>query len=125
MLDDYSTHTTLPCQDRDRAKAWYAEKLGLTPTSESQEALTYEDGTGARFILFKTTGRPSGTHTQMGWRVPDVEATVGELKARGVTFEEYDFPAFDKATSVSVTGTTRAAWFKDSEGNLLGLVTLV
>jgi catechol 2,3-dioxygenase-like lactoylglutathione lyase family enzyme len=124
VLKDFPTHTTLPCQNRDRAKAWYAEKLGITPTREDANAVTYEGPEGSRFILFTSGGTASGTHTQMGWRVRDVEAEVRELKGRGVVFEEYDFPGFDKATSVGTAGSTRGAWFKDSEGNLLGLVTL-
>jgi catechol 2,3-dioxygenase-like lactoylglutathione lyase family enzyme len=124
MLTDRPTHATLPCQDRDRAQAWYQEKLGLTPTSVSPAALTYEGPGGSRFILFTSSGRPSGAATQMGWRVPDVAAEVRELKQRGVRFEEYDFPGFDKETSVASTGGNQAAWFKDSEGNLLGLIQL-
>jgi len=124
MLKDHPIHATLPCEDRDRAKAWYEAKLGLTPARDDPGALTYEGPDGSRFILFTSGGRPSGAHTQLGWRVPDVEAEVRELKGRGVEFEEYDFPGFDKATSVATTGPVRAAWFKDTEGNLLGLVTL-
>jgi catechol 2,3-dioxygenase-like lactoylglutathione lyase family enzyme len=124
MLANHPAHATLPCQDRDRAKAWYEEKLGLTPASEDSGAVTYEGPEGTRFVLFTSGGRASGSHTQLGWRVPDVEAEVSELKGRGVVFEDYDLPGFDKATSVATLGSTRAAWFKDSEGNLLGLVTL-
>ena len=58
----------------------------------------------------------------MGFMVADIDAEVHDLKQRGVQFEEYDFPGFDKATSIADVGGTRAAWFKDSEGNLLGLV---
>ncbi len=123
MLKDYPTHTTLPCQNRDRARAWYEEKLALTPSQEDPAALTYESS-GTRFILFTSQGRPSGAHTQIGWRVKEIESEVRDLKARGVAFEEYDFEGFDKATSVAQTGEIRAAWFKDSEGNLLGLVQL-
>ncbi len=122
MLSECPTHATIPCQDRDRARAWYVEKLGLTPTREDPAALTYEGPEGARFVLFTSSGRASGAATQMGWRVQDAVAEAAALKARGVVFEEYDFPGFDKATSVATTGGAKAAWFKDSEGNLLGLI---
>ena len=60
----------------------------------------------------------------MGFRVSDIDAEVRALRERGVRFEEYDFPGFDKATGIAQTGPIRSAWFKDSEGNLLGLVQL-
>jgi hypothetical protein len=60
----------------------------------------------------------------MGFRVDDVEAAVRELEQRGVAFEVYDFPAFDKETKVASSPQARSAWFKDSEGNLLGIVQL-
>jgi len=49
---------------------------------------------------------------------------VGELKTRGVSFESYDMPGFDAVTSISTTGLLRAAWFRDPEGNLIGLVQI-
>ena len=60
----------------------------------------------------------------MGFSVADIDAEVRDLKERGVHFEEYDFPGFDKATCIAQTFDHRAAWFKDSEGNLLVIVQL-
>ena len=124
MLNDVPIHATLPCANFERAKAFYADKLGLTPTSEQPAGAFYAVGGGTRFFLFPSSGAASGSHTQMGFSVPDIDAAVRDLKARGVTFEEYDFPSFDKATSTAQTGPVRSAWFKDTEGNLLGLVQL-
>jgi catechol 2,3-dioxygenase-like lactoylglutathione lyase family enzyme len=124
MLTDARFHTTLPCTDFDRAKQFYADKLGLRPTEEQPGGAFYEGRDGTRFFLFPSSGKASGGHTQMGFLVADVEAEVRDLKQRGVQFEEYDFPGFDKATSVATTGPVRSAWFKDSEGNLLGVVQL-
>jgi catechol 2,3-dioxygenase-like lactoylglutathione lyase family enzyme len=121
MLADLAVHTTLPVQDIQRARRFYADRLGLTPSEESPGGLTYRY-MGSRFILFPTSGKPSGTHTQMGWQVNDIEKEVAELKSRGVVFEEYDLPNFKTVNSVATTGDARAAWFKDSEGNLLGLI---
>jgi catechol 2,3-dioxygenase-like lactoylglutathione lyase family enzyme len=124
MLKDNPTHTTLPCSDLDRARAWYAEKLGVEPSQESPAGLTYEGPGGSRYFLFQSGGAPSGEATQMGWRVKDIVGEVKELKTRGVHFEDYDFPGFDHATSVAQTGPIQSAWFKDSEGNLIGIVQL-
>jgi hypothetical protein len=82
------------------------------------------------FALFASSGAPSGDHTQIGWEVDDLEATVAELRRRGVAFEEYDLPGFKTVSGIAeVAGNypsrggvgEKAAWFRDSEGNLLGL----
>jgi catechol 2,3-dioxygenase-like lactoylglutathione lyase family enzyme len=124
MLNDHPTHTTLPCSDLDRARTFYAEKLGLEPTQVNAGGLVYDHPSGSRFLLFQSGGVASGDHTQIGWRVRDINAEVADLKSRGVRFEEYDFPGFNRQTSVAQTGSSLAAWFKDSEGNLVGIVQL-
>src|SRR5262249_28069915 len=114
-LRDVPTHTTLPCEDLTRARAFYADKLGLQHATESPAGLWYETEGGSRFFLFASRGRPSGSHTQMGFRVSDIAGTVRDLEGRGVEFEMYDFPGFDRETKVATTGPVRSAWFKDSE----------
>lgn len=123
MLANARLHTTLPASDFERAKAFYADRLGLTPATETPAGAFYEIS-GSRIFLFPSSGVASGTHTQVGFAVDDTATTVSELKARGVHFEEYDFPAFDKATSIATVDGVQSAWFKDSEGNLLGVVQL-
>ena len=124
MLTDCPVHATIPASDHERAKRFYAEKLGLTPSTDQPGAAFYDAPGGSRFLLFASGGSASGTHTQMGFRVSDIDAEVRALRDRGVRFEEYDFPGFDKQTAIAQTGPIRSAWFKDSEGNLLGLVQL-
>jgi predicted enzyme related to lactoylglutathione lyase len=122
MLSDARYETSLPCSDLERAKSFYADKLGLTPASEQSAGAFYEGRDGTRFILFPSSGSASGSHSQMGFMVADIDAEVRDLKQRGVQFAQYDFSGFDKTTSIADVGGVRAAWFKDSEGNLLGLV---
>lgn len=122
MLSDARFEASLPCSDLQRAKSFYALKLGLTPSDEGPAGAFYAGRDGTRFILFPSSGNPSGSHSQMGFMVADITAEVRDLRQRGVQFEDYDFPGFDKATGIADVGGTRAAWFKDSEGNLLGLV---
>jgi len=114
--------TTLPATDLERARRFYAEKLGLAPESEAPDGALYYRCDGIRFVLFLSQGAASGEHTQAGWIVDDIEAEVAELKARGLAFDEYDTPSLKTVNSVATTGPAKAAWFKDSEGNLLGLV---
>jgi catechol 2,3-dioxygenase-like lactoylglutathione lyase family enzyme len=121
--------TRLPAQDLARARRFYSEKLGLEPVEERPGGLLYR-GRSGEFALFGSAGGPSGEHTQMGWEVDDLEATVRELRERGVEFEEYDLPGLTTADGIAdVAGNypskggigERAAWFRDSEGNMLGI----
>ncbi|MFL5540609.1 MAG: VOC family protein [Longimicrobiaceae bacterium] len=129
MLEHSDVATRLPAQDLERARAFYAEKLGLEPFEERPGGLRYRCG-NSFFALFTSAGKASGTHTQMGWEVADIEATVAALRARGVVFEEYDLPGLRTVGGIAdVEGNypskggvgERAAWFHDSEGNLIGI----
>jgi catechol 2,3-dioxygenase-like lactoylglutathione lyase family enzyme len=127
-LRDSAVATRLPAQDLERARQFYAEKLGLEPVEERPGGLLYECGSGV-FALFQSSGRPSGEHTQMAFTVDDIESLVHELRGRGVAFEEIDAPGLRTVEGIAeVEGNypskgvgERAAWFRDSEGNLLGL----
>ena len=128
MLNTGRVATRLPAQDLNRARAFYAEKLGLEPVEERPGGLRYIC-TGGEFALFESAGAASGDHTQMGWEVDDIEATVTELRSRGVVFEEYDIPGLQTVDGIAdiegnypSKGTgERGAWFRDSEGNMLGI----
>ena len=122
MLPGRRTHTTLPTSDLERSRGFYEGVLGFTPSDVSPGGVTYESAEGTRFLVFPSTGRAAGTHTQMGFTVPDIEAEVRELKERGVTFETYDFAGFDADLSIASFPGVRSAWFKDPDGNLLGIV---
>jgi catechol 2,3-dioxygenase-like lactoylglutathione lyase family enzyme len=129
MLKDGHVATRLPAQDLERARMFYADKLGLEPSEERPGGLLYEPASGV-FALFQSSGASSGEFTQMGWDVDDIEATVAELRDRGVVFEEVDAPGLKTVDGIAdVAGNypskggkgERAAWFRDSEGNMLGI----
>jgi hypothetical protein len=94
--------------------------LGLAPFAESPGATDYRCK-DSWFSLFPSSGRSNGDFTQAGWRTNDIESVVSDLKSRGVDFEEYDLPDFKTVNSIVSIGSIRAAYFKDSEGNLLGI----
>ena len=129
MLRNARVATRLPAQDLERARAFYAERLGLEPLERRPGGLLYRcDGTD--FVLFQSAGMPSGDHTQMAFEVADIEAAVNELRGRGVVFEEYDLPGLRTIDAIAeVEGNypskggrgERGAWFRDSEGNLLAI----
>ncbi|HEU0054776.1 MAG TPA: VOC family protein [Longimicrobium sp.] len=128
VLERGNVATRLPARELERARAFYAEKLGLRPTEERPGGLLYRCGNSA-FALYQTANAASGTHTQMGWEVDDIDAAVAELRARGVVFEEYDQPGIRTVDGIAeIEGNypskgrgERAAWFRDSEGNLIGI----
>jgi len=121
ILERALVEPTIPAQDLQRARTFYAEKLGLTPTSEERIGLRYRLADGTRFRLFRSGGKASGAHTQMALTVDDLAAAVKELRSRGVHFEEYDSPGLKTKDGIADVGYARAAWFKDSEGNLIGI----
>jgi catechol 2,3-dioxygenase-like lactoylglutathione lyase family enzyme len=128
MLAHARVATRLPCQDLERARRWYAEKLGLEPAEERDGGLLYRCA-GGEFGLFASGGEPSGEHTQMGFEVDDIEAVAADLRRRGVVFEEVDLQGLRTVDGIAdIDGNypskgrgERAAWFRDCEGNLLGL----
>jgi hypothetical protein len=75
-------------------------------------------------LIFPSQGGSSGSHTQIGWVVEDVAAEVADLKSRGVVFEEYDYPSLKTVDGIAEVPVGRAAWFKDSEGNVHGVLQI-
>ncbi|MFG2359991.1 VOC family protein [Streptomyces sp. NPDC048521] len=121
--------TRLPAGDLDRARRFYAEKLGLEPVDERPGGLLYRCG-GVDFAVFRSTGVSPGTFTQMAFEVDDLESVVTELRRRGVVFEDVDAPGLRTRDGIAeIEGNypskgargERAAWFRDSEGNLMGI----
>jgi catechol 2,3-dioxygenase-like lactoylglutathione lyase family enzyme len=118
----------LPAQDLDRARAFYREKLGLEPAEEREGGLRYVCGP-TEFHVFLSTGAASGESTQMGFEVEDLDATLADLRGRGVAFEVFDIQGFTWDGDVlTVTSNypskgpgERGAFFRDSEGNLLAI----
>ena len=87
MLRDGRVAARLPVRDLEKARAFYSDKLGLEPSEERPGGLLYRCA-GSEFALFEAAGTASGTHTQMGWTVDDIEATVADLRRRGLDFDD-------------------------------------
>jgi predicted enzyme related to lactoylglutathione lyase len=120
MWDTAYAEATLPASDMERAKRFYADRLDFKPVSQDETGVHFVVG-GTRFRLFRSGGVASGTHTQLAFVVDDVSDVVARLKARGLEFETYDYPNLKTIDGIADLGYARAAWFKDSEGNLLGI----
>ena len=126
MFADSPLYATLPASDVQRAKSWYAEKLGLHPISADDQpgGAWYESG-GIRFLLYESTNAGTNRATAASFTVDDFPATVAFLRERGVTFEEYDFGDFKTEEGVlTLPDGNQGAWFQDSEGNILAISTM-
>lgn len=110
---------SIPAQDLARARAFYRDKLDLEPSDESTTGELRYDVGGTSFVLFASSGIPSGTHTQMAFMVGDADTAAADLRSRGVTFDTV--AGYDQVDGIATMGSVRGGWFRDSEGNLLGL----
>jgi predicted enzyme related to lactoylglutathione lyase len=122
MLQKFPLYAYIPAQDVDRARRFYEDRVGLTPKQEIAGGVVYEFGAGTACFLYPTPNAGTSKASQAFWQVDDIEHEVTELKRRGVTFEQYDVPDMDVEGSIYTGGGARAAWFKDSEGNILALI---
>jgi predicted enzyme related to lactoylglutathione lyase len=123
MLNDSLVEANIPASDLDRARDFYADKLGLTPAAEfGGQQLTYKTAGGTRFNIYLTSYAGQAGHTIAQIHVDDLETEVRDLSTKGVVFETYDMPGVEwQGQIASLPGLGRAAWFKDSEGNILCL----
>jgi catechol 2,3-dioxygenase-like lactoylglutathione lyase family enzyme len=121
-LKDSSVLPVVAVDDLDRASRFYQDKLGCTivriPDDPTSVYAQIRQGSG---ILLYKSGFRRGETTAASFLVSDVEGTVGELRSRGVTFEDYDLPGLKTVDGVATVGRIKAAWFKDTEGNTLAI----
>lgn len=122
MLNDADVQTMLPVKDLKAAKKFYEEKLGLKSIHEEPEgAVTYQSGSG-KVTVYVSQFAGTNKGTAAAWDVKDVERTASDLKAKGITFERYDnLPGVTRKGDIHVAGPMKLAWFKDPDGNILGL----
>jgi catechol 2,3-dioxygenase-like lactoylglutathione lyase family enzyme len=123
MLKDAQAIATMVTTNLERTKRFYGDVMGLRLIMESPDdvGLLYEAGKGSRLMLY-LRDRPSGSDaTSVGFAVDDVRTTVRDLRARGVTFEEYDLPGIRTVDGIATMGQEHAAWFKDPDGNIIGV----
>jgi catechol 2,3-dioxygenase-like lactoylglutathione lyase family enzyme len=121
MLQDAAMYAYIPARDVDRARRFYEGVLGFTPKEETAGGVAYELGKGTACFLYLTPNAGTSQASQAFWDVEDVEAEVDDLLRRGVTLEKYDTPGSDERGIVTAGGA-KAAWFKDSEGNIMAVI---
>ncbi len=123
MLQDSVVVPSMPVVDMAQARAFYEETLGLEPGPiTSEEIAHYLCGGGSQFILYRRDTPTQADHTALGFTVQDLDSTIDELTARGVTFEQYDQPGLKTDERGIAEGDgMRSAWFKDPAGNILSV----
>ena len=123
MLADKDAVATVAVKDLKAAKKFYGDTLGLklTPVPEP-EVLNYKSG-NSTVLVYKSQFAGSNKATSVTWIVDDVDGTVKDLKGKGVAFEHYDFPGMTRKGDVHIAGKSKAAWFKDPDGNILAVVS--
>ena len=122
MLQQSPLYAYIPARDMARARRFYEEKLGFTPAAESDGGVHYAFAGGTGCFLYPTPNAGTSQASQAFWSVTDVDREIEALKARGVTFEDYDMPGEKSLSGAISAGGAKAAWFKDSEGNIMALI---
>ena len=120
VLASATTHPMIAVSDIRRAHDFYSGTLGLTTFDDRGGAVRYETRRESWFQIYESEfAEPSAT-TWIKFDVEDIEATVKELRDRGVVFEEYDLPGIKTVDGIARHESgARGAWFKDPEGNIL------
>jgi predicted enzyme related to lactoylglutathione lyase len=122
MLQRFPLYAYIPVKDLARARQFYEQKVGLKPKEERVGGVIYEFADRTLCFMYPTPNAGSSTASQAFWQVDDVEREVTELKRRGVKFEEYRTPEIQTRDGIASPGDTKAAWFKDTEGNIMALI---
>jgi catechol 2,3-dioxygenase-like lactoylglutathione lyase family enzyme len=121
MLSKSMVAATLPAKNMDRAKKFYSEKLGFKPGQTFPDGSVLYQCKESAFLVYPSEFAGTAKNTALGWATDDVEREVKELRSKGVVFEEYDMPGLKTVNGIATMGDIKAAWFKDSEGNILAI----
>lgn len=121
MFETVRATPTIAVSDIERAKKFYGETLGLKVNDERAAGVRYEAGGGSLVLVYPSQFAGTAKSTCMGFDVDDVEKAVGELRERGVVFEEYDLPGLKTIGGIAEIEGIKGAWFKDPDGNILSI----
>lgn len=121
MFESLRATPTIAVSDIERAKKFYGETLGLKVKDERADGVRYEAGGGSLVLVYPSQFAGTAQSTYMGFDVDDVEKAVGELRERGVVFEDYDMPGLKTVDGIAEIEGVKGAWFKDPDGNILSI----
>jgi len=122
MLTTTTITTMLPVTDVDRATRFYADTLGLHQRTASPDGgMIFDAGNGDAIGLMPAEPGAQSQHTVLSFEVADLPGEIQDLETRGVRFEDYDLPDLKTVDHIAELGGEKAAWFHDTEGNILCL----
>src|SRR5258708_33186669 len=122
MLGDYPVYPILLARDLPVSRAFYHDTLGLEIINENDKRIFFRCGDGTQFQLDQSTTGTADMQTQIAWRVPDLRAEMADLRARGITIQEYEPPDPKTVYGIADMGIAWAAWSIDPGDNALGLM---
>lgn len=120
MLNSAKITAFLIVTDREAAKPFYVNVLGLRFVSEDPFALVV-DSNGTKIRIGGMPDHKPAQYTVLGWEVVDIEAAFADLKEKGIQFERYGFKGQDERGIWTTPGGDKVAWFKDPCGNVLSI----
>jgi catechol 2,3-dioxygenase-like lactoylglutathione lyase family enzyme len=122
MFADYDAVATIAVKNLKARRKFYEDKLGFKVVhTEGDQAVAYQSGK-SQLLVYQSQFAGTNKASAATWMVKDIEGLVKELKAKGITFEHYDFPGMTLKGDVHIAGKLKNAWFKDPDGNILALV---
>ena len=122
MLQNAPMYAYIPAKDLARARKFYEGKLGFVPKQVMEGGVVYEFADKTACFLYLTPNAGTSQASQAFWSVADVDREIEALKARGIAFEDYDMPGEKSPSGALSAGGAKAAWLKDSEGNIMALI---
>jgi catechol 2,3-dioxygenase-like lactoylglutathione lyase family enzyme len=124
MLGEATVYTTIAVRDVQLSKEFYEDKLGLKQVDEDASGVLYQSGDGKLYIYQSPTAGSSQA-TSAAWQVDDIEQIASDLQLAGVVFDNYDIPGAEVDGYIYTMGPQKAAWFKDPDGNILSIGSLI
>ena len=121
MFSNLTAVATLPAANIERAKKYYYDKLGLTPDLVQPDGGVLYQCKDSAFLVYQSQYAGTAKNTAVGFQTDNIEREMRDLRSRGVVFEEYDMPGLKTVHGMATMGNVKAAWFKDSEGNILAV----
>lgn len=121
MFETLRATATIAVSDIERAKSFYGETLGLKVNDERADGVRYEAGGGALVLVYPSQFAGTAKSTCVSFEVDDLDKAVGDLRERGVTFEEYDLPGLKTVDGIAELEGIKGAWFKDPDGNIISV----
>ncbi|MGQ0546832.1 MAG: VOC family protein [Betaproteobacteria bacterium] len=112
-------YSYIPAKDVSRARRFYEGTLGFKPKAETAGGVVYEFAGGTSCFLYQTPNAGTSEASQAFWQVDDIEREVAELRKRGVKLDTFGMKS---ENGIVTAGGARAAWFRDSEGNILAVI---